>query len=924
MRLLQESNTKSLYESLIESLDYDVNEPNNMDTVRYHRDNKVGGSILINTYSDNFPSDPLTKEDVGKRVYDLRAYDNNTGFEAYDVVEDNNYDGGFGYKANPDADIWVDDFDFDMTDDEVDSYAKEKLGFNKPKNESVMINTGSTTITSDETGVTVEDNGNVITSGNGVTVDVDNEADVLPAEMDIAAPVDEVPADIVADVPAEDIENVEPVEELPSEEVEEEEDDDDLEESTVNEEVLEKKDEETEEELNNSKIEEADGYNQSQNVEVYQNPEFDYQILDITELDNVDSGDIRAIDMANILNDLDESLTEAYGDENYFRLNSFLTRKGTHKKTNESYSSAILELSLPKLSESVGEYKNTFFLEVYGDKALKECVVRDSSNHIIKEYSGKSSNPVEHFKNVMIDIDRARRLTEEIRQEAYLVGEAIANQFNGQELINWEDFRDAFEMYTNEINPSLLSDENLHDFEMEVRDVLSWNYGYATIYEGEYEGGLTTNSDMFEAVEVMVNEPMKDKGVNFADSKAITKDEERQKNHLKQHANRNKENKKFKIEKEPDQNNTTGVKEEDITNTEKVDKLPKAKKTKVDAEKLKVKEIKESEELNEMGNFAGRMNTLRAAGDRETIYRNDVVNQKNKKIKELFSRLKEIQDDVEELKEIGRHVKLYDLKDRYGIWLDASGRGLDYENSDEPRETLLVDTDKILMAEPYLETSEVTVEKLTEPNSFHHKNVFIKLATEMLDNYPGYIKAVNQMIDDYDLKYPVKSQEGVSESIKLKKNNKLKEADELLDEPEITDGSDMRDGREDLEESGTDVAIFHRKPQSVSAMRAAEQNGITVNKSNYKIVGKKELSGDEFNKFANNLSSENYEWLKEYNDTSTSGEFKCVEVINTDDDSFTLLVDPQGYNYARYAAIKDNLENEEELIEPEEELINEE
>lgn len=924
MRLLQESNTKSLYESLIESLDYDVNEPNNMDTVRYHRDNKVGGSILINTYSDNFPSDPLTKEDVGKRVYDLRAYDNNTGFEAYDVVEDNNYDGGFGYKANPDADIWVDDFDFDMTDDEVDSYAKEKLGFNKPKNESVMINTGSTTITSDETGVTVEDNGNVITSGNGVTVDVDNEADILPAEMDIAAPVDEVPADIVADVPAEDIENVEPVEELPSEEVEEGEDEDDLEESTVNEEVLEKKDEETEEELNNSKIEEADGYNQSQNVEVYQNPEFDYQILDITELDNVDSGDIRAIDMANILNDLDESLTEAYGDENYFRLNSFLTRKGTHKKTNESYSSAILELSLPKLSESVGEYKNTFFLEVYGDKALKECVVRDSSNHIIKEYSGKSSNPVEHFKNVMIDIDRARRLTEEIRQEAYLVGEAVANQFNGQELINWEDFRDAFEMYTNEINPSLLSDENLHDFEMEVRDVLNWNYGYATIYEGEYEGGLTTNYDMFEAVEVMVNEPMKDKGVNFADSKAITKDEERQKNHLKQHANRNKENKKFKIEKEPDQNNTTGVKEEDITDTEKVDKLPKAKKTKVDAEKLKVKEIKESEKLDEMGNFAGRMDTLRAAGDRETIYRNDVVNQKNKKIKELFSRLKEIQDDVEELKEIGRHVKLYDLKDRYGIWLDASGRGLDYENSDEPRETLLVDTDKILMAEPYLETSEVTVEKLTEPNSFHHKNVFIKLATEMLDNYPGYIKAVNQMIDDYDLKYPVKSQEGVSESIKLKKNNKLKEADELLDEPEITDGSDMRDGREDLEESGTEVAIFHRKPQSVSAMRAAEQNGITVNKSNYKIVGKKELSGDEFNKFANNLSSESYEWLKEYNDTSTSGEFKCVEVINTDDDSFTLLVDPQGYNYARYAAIKDNLENEEELIEPEEELINEE
>ena len=940
MRLLQESNTKSLYESLRESLDYDVNEPNNMDTVRYHRDNKVGGSILINTYSDNFPSDPLTKEDVGKRVYDLRAYDNNTGFEAYDVVEDNNYDGGFGYKANPDADIWVDDFDFDMTDDEVDSYAKEKLGFNKPTNESVMINTGSTTITSDETGVTVEDNGNVITSGNGVTVDVDNEADVLPAEMDIAAPVDEVPADIVADVPAEDIENVEPVEELPSEdEDDDDDDDDDTEESTVNEEVLEKKDEETEEEVNNSKIEEADGYNQSQNVEVYQNPEFDYQILDITELDNVDSGDIRAIDMANILNDLDESLTEAYGDENYFRLNSFLTRKGTHKKTNESYSSAILELSLPKLNESIGEYKNTFFLEVYGDKALKECVVRDSSNHIIKEYSGKSSNPVEHFKNVMIDIDRARRLTEEIRQEAYLVGEAIANQFNGQELINWEDFRDAFEMYTNEINPSLLSDENLHDFELEVRDVLNWNYGYATIYEGEYEGGLTTNSDMFEAVEVMVNEPMKDKGVNFADSKAITKDEERQKNHLKQHANRNKENKKFKIEKEPDQNNTTGVKEEDITDTEKVDKLPKAKKTKVDAEKLKVKEIKESEKLDEDIDI----NKLKAARGRENKSKQDADESKRadftKNVEYVYSKLNSIYDSY---LEIGKYlydegivsteipVSSYDSKDsliyangvqhNFGIisYGEAAFSAYGVKGGGYCGNVGIIFTkdgidltDEDMKTTRYNDISEVSGKDLD-----YYLSMSEDAANPEYNNVDKFIERIEGIVNTYTEKFPELEQ--ISESAKLK------DADELLDEPEITDGSDMRDGREDLEESGTDVAIFHRKPQSVSAMRAAEQNGITVNKSNYKIVGKKELSGDEFNKFANNLSSESYEWLKEYNDTSTSGEFKCVEVINTDDDSFTLLVDPQGYNYARYAAIKDNLENEEELIEPEEELINEE
>ena len=171
--------------------------------------------------------------------------------------------------------------------------------------------------------------------------------------------------------------------------------------------------------------------------------------------------------------------------------------------------------------------------------------------------------------------------------------------------------------------------------------------------------------------------------------------------------------------------------------------------------------------LNEMGNFASRMDTLRAAGDRANTYRQDVVNQKNKKVRELFDRLKEIQGDVAELKEIGKHINLYKLKDRYGMWLDASDRGLDYENSEESRETLHVDTDKILMSEPYLSTSEITADGMTKPNPFHHKNTFIKLATEMLDNYPGYIKAVNQMIDDYDLKYPE-----LQESVKLKEAGK--------------------------------------------------------------------------------------------------------------------------------------------------------
>ena len=719
MRLLDNSNTRNLFESLKESYGCESYEQAAEQAAEEMFDTMTDDIFLNNTSC-------VQDGDVIKVTLNVTAYGyNGEDEDDMEMNRDVTFTIPLDYTSDGE-DMSIDEF-YEAISELIKEWIAEHSspdnfyeGIEEKKeeklDESVMINTGSTTVTSDETGVVIEDNGNTITTGNGVTVNIDNEADVLPDEMDISEPADEIPADVIEDVPAEDIENVEPAEELPEEPVEEpteddddeDDDDEDLDEAidkdggpfpylmkhgqgpgtlpdgvkvvkygessndkdivylnkvlTAEEEAkYDMKPMEKLEDCDTKPIKEADGYNQNQNVEIYQNPEFDYQILDITELDNTDTGDVRAIDMANILNDLDESLTEALGTNNWGEINSFLTRKGTHKKTNESYSSAILELTLPRLNESVGEYKNVFMLEVYGDGAIKDCVVRDSKSHIIKEYSGKSKDPVKHFEGVIYDIMNSRKLT--------------------------------------------------------------------------------------EAIEPMVNEPEKEDNINFANSKAVDKDKERQEKHLKQHNARNKESKKFKVEKEPDQDNTTGKTEEEATDTTEVEALPKAKKTKVDAKKLKVKEIKESTKLNEA-------------------------------------------------------------------------------------------------------------------------------------------------------------------------------EDELLDEPIVTDGSEPED---ELEESGSDVAIFHRKPKSVDAMRAAEQNGITVNKSNYKIIGTKELSADEFNKFANNLSSEEYEWLKEYNDTSNSGEFKCVEVINTEDDSYSILVDPQGYNYARYAAIKENLSSEEGLLdEPTEEEVNNE
>ena len=69
--------------------------------------------------------------------------------------------------------------------------------------------------------------------------------------------------------------------------------------------------------LEDEKLSEA-----TQNVDIFANPEFDYKITDITTLQPIDSGDVRAIDMNDILVGLDEALTERYQDADFVKLNS--------------------------------------------------------------------------------------------------------------------------------------------------------------------------------------------------------------------------------------------------------------------------------------------------------------------------------------------------------------------------------------------------------------------------------------------------------------------------------------------------------------------------------------------------------------------------------------------------------------------------
>lgn len=958
MRLLNKSLTESIFSTLNESDDFE---------------NMVWDRISEYADPEEYFLDKLTDEDVASIAKDLRKVWENGNFEQSDLddimekyayqkygpkeesLKEGKYvvkywaseadrDEGFSeteYIEAKDVEDAISQtremyYDNDWAscelgksgDEEVTSpifgmYPGEKTVEEERFDESVTVTAGSTYVAVDDTGVVVDDNGTTITVDGGASVNIEN-TDIVPVEepVDMEAPIEgELPAE--EEIPAEEpVESDESEEEIiePSEElIEPDEDDED-------------------------KLEENAG-DPNNTVEIYKNPEFDYKISDVTELDNVDVGDVRSIDMFSILNDLEESLQERYGTENWGLLNTFQTRQGKHKKTNESYASAILDISIPA-TKRLQELNTVLTVEVFGDKALKECVVKDARyNKKIERFCGKTKNPVKFLENVMVDLinnrakvnlvnyqpmtEDTKELKEEVADEAYEIadlidkrcGDRLQDGVNGERILRRDDFDEEFAIACREVlnlkdedmdnfwgdeegSPlkkfaSLSGCDSVWDLENTVRGILGYK-GYETIYETDEarnanEGDLVllSNEPVNEDVELLVNDKYEDKGMNFADGKAIEKDVKRQENHLKQHKSLGKvTKKKFDVGKEPDQKNTKGEKVEDITDTEKVESGEKKKKS-----PSKKKKVEES--VNE---------------DAERI----------------------VLSPTENFGYTDPYASYY-KDDNGNLYKSVSDSELYIcTKAGEPLKD--VDPSKYILSDKALnERTDYTIGKCEKE-------------IQAIDSLKGFYDKVRDIVgynddewnnnhgwEDHEIKYLQAVADGRYEELKGNVNESvsiIKEAKGLLDDEDDTESDVAEDSEElvdiddELEEGATEVAIFHRKPASVEAMKQAEANGITVNKSNYKIIGTKELSGEEFDDFAKHLSSGQYSWLKDMYkaENSNSGTFNCIEVKNKDDSSMTLLVDPNGYDYARYAAIKTDLtetpeeEESEPLEEPEEEL----
>ena len=87
-----------------------------------------------------------------------------------------------------------------------------------------------------------------------------------------------------------------------------------------------------------------------------------------------------------------------------------------------------------------------------------------------------------------------------ISNEAYKISEYVYNNIKGNDLVEREDFENLVIDACKIIDTNFILDDDflklnnkefsMSDFDTDIRGLLSYK-GYATIWEGEHEGGLT-------------------------------------------------------------------------------------------------------------------------------------------------------------------------------------------------------------------------------------------------------------------------------------------------------------------------------------------------------------------------------------------------------------------------------------------------
>lgn len=144
-----------------------------------------------------------------------------------------------------------------------------------------------------------------------------------------------------------------------------------------------------------------------------------------------------------------------------------------------------------------------------------------------------------------------------------------------------------------------------------------------------------------------------------------------------------------------------------------------------------------------------------------------------------------------------------------------------------------------------------------------------------------------------------------SEDVEVKDIEKVDEADE---EPDVENPAPNGNGDEeaitDEDTSETGSAFFFLKPKSVEFIQDAMRKGVSQGKSTYVVVKTVNLPKDQFDEYSSDLQG-HYSFLEDIDisDTDTKNFSFNVVKVTCDDADYSVLADPVGYDYSRYAAV---------------------
>lgn len=207
--------------------------------------------------------------------------------------------------------------------------------------------------------------------------------------------------------------------------------------------------------------------------------------------------------VSKVKENLQESLTEAP----VYSLNPrYDSRKSFYGKAQVDTGDKNDQNKLYSYDTLVAEIKDSNPI-VYG--TFSQTTLRH-----IKDWLKQNGFKAESSKQIMNDYgvknesceDCKKDLKEEVQDEAYAIAEYVYDKIKGQDTVSWDEFEDLVQEGCKELyNVDLYNDANddykvtINEKEFDINDLVNGDIrgilsykGYATIFEGENEGGLTT------------------------------------------------------------------------------------------------------------------------------------------------------------------------------------------------------------------------------------------------------------------------------------------------------------------------------------------------------------------------------------------------------------------------------------------------